>query len=91
MTPLTPLQFHPESIARWREHRRRGRTDPCPADGKDGDEADCTCRPPAADLEACWLGAAQVAKARRDAGGSLSAIDLQALDRYPNPTMGVTR
>jgi hypothetical protein len=77
---------HPEVIARDREHRRRGRTTRCPADGKEANVADCACEPPADDLEACWQGAARMARARRDADEALSAIDLQALDRYPNPT-----
>jgi hypothetical protein len=82
-----PERFHPEVIARDLEHRRRGRTERCAAEGKDSDAADCTCEPSAEALDEVWQGAARMAKARKDADVSLSAIDLQALDRYPNPTM----
>jgi hypothetical protein len=34
-----------------------------------------------------WEGKARMAKARQAAGASLSAVDLQALDRYPDPPM----
>lgn len=89
---LSAARFHPEVIARDLEHRRKGRDVSCPADGKDGDSADCTCEPSAAVLEECWQGAARMAYARKAAGLSLSAIDLQALDRTPNPVMtGVPR
>jgi hypothetical protein len=80
-----PDRFHPEVMARDLEHARRRHA--CPANGKDGDAADCTCEPPAELVDQEWQGAARMAFARKAAGGLLSAIDLQALDRYPDPTM----
>jgi hypothetical protein len=88
---LSPLTlFHPQTRARNIAHRDRPRVErmaSCPAAGKGGHVDDCTCEPDPAVLEDLWRGAARMAKARRDAGESLSATDRQALDRYPTPTM----
>jgi len=85
---LSPLAlFHPLTIARSLAHRDKARQVSCPADGPNGHVADCRCGPPEDVLAEVWQGAARMAKARRDAGVVLSAIDLQALDRYPDPPM----
>jgi hypothetical protein len=79
--------FHPQTIAKHLTHSDRSRRVSCPADGKNGDVADCRCAPPDDVAAEVWQGAARMARARRDAGASLSAIDRQALDRYPDPQM----
>jgi len=85
---MSPLYlFHPQTIAKHLTHRDRSRRVSCPADGKDGDVADCRCDPPDDVLAEVWQGAARMAKARQAAGASLTAIDRQALDRYPDPQM----
>lgn len=83
---LDPIwRNHPETKARARAHAANH--GPCPANGKDGSVDRCTCEPTAEQLADEWLGAARMAKARQLAGVSLSALDLQALDRNPDPVM----
>jgi hypothetical protein len=85
VTTTAHALFHPDNIARNLAHRAL--TGPqrllCPANEKDGTVDDCRCQPDPETLEGVWQGAARMACARRAAGLSLSAIDRQALDRYP--------
>ena len=83
---LTPARYHPEILAREREHRRPGRQQSCAADGPTAHVTDCTCEPPADVLQEEWEGAARMARARAATGAVPSAIDRQALDRIPSPT-----
>jgi hypothetical protein len=69
---------HPDAIARRRAHDR---TPTCPARGKAGTVADCTCHPDPDDLNEVWAGRARMAAARGDAGQPLDDIDRQALRR----------
>jgi hypothetical protein len=82
---VTLDRFHPVTRAKSLAHTRDRLS--CPANDQDGHVADCTCEPSTAQLEAEWQGQARMAKARRDAGARLTAVDLQALDRYPDPLM----
>lgn len=79
---MTLGRFHPVTEARSRAHARNQGS--CPANGRDGNVADCSCEPTEQELAEEWSGRARMAAARRAAGMSLSAIDRQALDRYPH-------
>lgn len=54
----------------------------CPAN-ESRHVADCTCRPTSEQTADEWSGQARMARARKAAGVRLTALDLQALDRYP--------
>lgn len=35
--------------------------------------------------DACWEGRSRMAKAKRDTGGTLNALEVMALDKFPDP------
>lgn len=88
---LDPLwRYHPLTRAAAIEHASRAKKPArllCPANDKDGHVVDCICQPSDDLVAEVWQGQARMAAARRAAGVSLSALDLQALDRYPDPEM----
>lgn len=56
----------------------RGNPNDCPACGTIGGHT------PEVAAE-CWQGRARMAKAKRDTGGALSALEIMALDKFPDP------
>lgn len=84
---MTRAPFHPEAIARARAHAAArgscpGRSARPATKRRPAQPAEpCTCTPDPTDLVAVWAGRARMARARRAAGVTLDALDVEALDR----------